>query len=125
MSGKLRLLTAAIAVLALASVAQASGPFSKSHTTHCHWLFCPPGLKHCQEGPPHIHIKCACPRPICSPCEQPNFGYYQSCWTPWPFPPDWSHCPMPVPAATVAPAPLAPAPSLLPPPRTMSMRPGL
>jgi hypothetical protein len=31
----------------------------------------------------------------------PNFGYFQTCWTPWPLPPDWSHCKVPPPAAYV------------------------
>jgi hypothetical protein len=54
------------------------------------------------EGGPRIHIKMGCPRPICNPCAQPNWGYYEKCWNPWPFPPNWSHCQAVPPAATVA-----------------------
>jgi hypothetical protein len=48
-----------------------------------------------------------CPRPICDPCHLEHYGYYQTCWAPWPFPPDWSHCPVPPPGA-VLPAPAIP-----------------
>jgi hypothetical protein len=60
---------------------------------------CPPAYVHCQEGPPCIKFKCACPKPVCNPCELPCFGYYQTCWRPWPCPPNWSHCPVPPPGA--------------------------
>jgi hypothetical protein len=53
------------------------------------------------ERPPIICIKCGCPRPVCNPCGLPNFGYYQTCWVPWPLPPDWGHCPVTPPAASV------------------------
>jgi hypothetical protein len=67
----------------------------------CNTHHCPPKLQHCMEGPPRIHVKIGCPKPICNPCTQPNWGYYEKCWNPWPFPPNWSHCPSPPPAATV------------------------
>jgi hypothetical protein len=67
----------------------------------CQTLHCPPWFHHCQERPPVICIHCGCPRPVCNPCNLPNFGYFQTCWTPWPLPPDWSHCNRPVPAAYV------------------------
>lgn len=60
---------------------------------------CPPPFCHYQEGHPRIHIKCACPKPVCPPCDAPNWGYFQPCWRPWPWPPDWTHCPVAVPAA--------------------------
>src|SRR5205823_3756548 len=44
---------------------------------------CPPCYVHCQEGPPKVKFKCACPRPVCSPCDSPFFGYYPTCWHPW------------------------------------------
>jgi hypothetical protein len=70
---------------------------------------CPPPFKHCMEGPPCLCFKKGCPRPVCPPgCDTPNWGYYQPCWRPWPWPPDWSHCPYQVPAATIAPCPHAP-----------------
>ena len=67
----------------------------------CQVTHCPPHFHHCMERPPVICIKCGCPRPVCNPCALPNFGYFQTCWTPWPLPPDWSHCPVPPPAAYV------------------------
>ena len=73
---------------------------------HCHRQDCPPPYTHCMEGPPKIKFKKGCPRPVCPPaCETPNWGYFQPCWRPWPWPPDWSHCPYPVPAAVVTPPP--------------------
>jgi hypothetical protein len=69
----------------------------------CQMFHCPPALKWCMEGKPRICFQHGCPKPICNPCEAPNWGYYQKCWTPWPWPPDWSHCPVPPPAAQVFP----------------------
>ncbi|MGF1580700.1 MAG: hypothetical protein ACFCD0_15165 [Gemmataceae bacterium] len=66
---------------------------------------CPPPYTHCQEGPPRLHFKRRCPRPVCHPCKLQHYGYYQPCWRPWPFPRDFRHCPGPVPAAEVPPAP--------------------
>ena len=68
----------------------------------CQHFHCPPGLKHCMEAPPHIHFQHGCPRPICNPCLNPNWGYYETCWNPWPWPPDFSHCRAIPPAATIA-----------------------
>lgn len=70
----------------------------------CQWLCCPPHLKHCMERPPRICFWPSCPKPICTPCEAPNWGYFQTCWTPWPWPPDYSHCPVTPPAALIPPA---------------------
>ena len=67
----------------------------------CQTHHCAPPLRHCQEGPPRIHGSHGCPRPICDPCTMPNWGYSDTCWQPWPFPPDWSHCPTVPPAALV------------------------
>jgi hypothetical protein len=53
---------------------------------------CPPPYKHCTEGGPCICFKCGCPKPICCPANLPNWGYFQTCWRPWPWPPDWTHC---------------------------------
>jgi hypothetical protein len=71
-----------------------TGFFCQSH-------HCPPPLKHCTEGPPKICYQHGCPRPICNPCALPNFGYFQTCWTPWPADANWSHCSVPPPAAYV------------------------
>jgi hypothetical protein len=48
-------------------------------------------------------FKKGCPRPVCDPCTLEHAGYYAACWKPWPYPPDWSHCPVPPPSALVAP----------------------
>ena len=69
---------------------------------HCQHTHCPPHLSHCMEGAPKICVKIGCPKPICNPCTQPNWGYYETCWSPWPFPPNYNHCPNVPPAATVA-----------------------
>ncbi len=69
--------------------------------TSCNHRHCPPAFKHCQEGPPHIHFGHGCPHPVANPCDLPNWGYYETCWNPWPFPPNWNHCPAPPPAAYV------------------------
>lgn len=69
----------------------------------CPKFHCPPRLQHCLEGAPRLHFRCGCPRPICNPCNLPNWGYYQACWNPWPWQHNWSHCPVPPPAALVHP----------------------
>ena len=78
------------------------GPFitSLSCGPKCHGP-CPPALKYIYEGAPHIHWHRGCPHPICNPCDLPTWGYFETCWTPWPFPPNWSHCPTVPPAAYV------------------------
>jgi hypothetical protein len=67
---------------------------------------CPPAYKHRYEGAPHIHWHHGCPHPICPPCELPHFGFYETCWSPFPFPPTWGHCLTPPPAAFVTLNPL-------------------
>lgn len=62
---------------------------------------CPPFVKYRFEGPPRLCFKHGCPKPICDPCHLPRYGYFPTCWQPWPFPPDWSHCPVPPPGALV------------------------
>jgi hypothetical protein len=56
---------------------------------------CPPPYIHCIEGPPRLKFKCGCPRPVCGPCDLQHFGYFPTCWQAWPWPPDYSHCPVP------------------------------
>jgi hypothetical protein len=68
---------------------------------------CPPPVIHYFEGPPRLKFRKACPRPVCDPCYLEHYGYYQTCWAPWPFPPDWSHCSVPPPGA-VLPLPAVP-----------------
>lgn len=57
--------------------------------------FCCPKTVFCRPKPPHIKYKCVCPKPICSCCDMENYGYYPTCWHAWPFPPNYSHCPVP------------------------------
>jgi hypothetical protein len=68
---------------------------------HCQRFHCPPALKHCLEGAPRIHFHRGCPKPICNPCQNPNWGYFEPCWNPWPWPPDYSHCRTPPPASAI------------------------
>ncbi len=83
---------AGAALLALAPAALAGGGWCDH---------CPPPFKHCYEGPPRICFKKACPKPVCDPCTLEHWGYFQNCWHPWPWPPDWSHCPVPPSGALV------------------------
>ena len=93
-----------------------AGCATGSATGFCLRIHCPPPFKYCMHGAPCIKFKHGCPLPVCPPCNAPSWGYYQPCWRPWPWPPNWAHCPSPVPAAQVAPCPqaAAPAPSLPP-----------
>src|SRR5262249_1026174 len=61
------------------------------------WEKCPPPYVHCFEGPPRIKFKHACPKPVCGPCEIQHYGYYPTCWRPFPWPPDYTCCPTPQP----------------------------
>jgi hypothetical protein len=70
---------------------------------------CPPPFVHCQEGPPRLRFKCACPKPVCDPCNLDHYGYYQTCWRPWSFPPDARHCPDPLPTVELQGVSVAPA----------------
>lgn len=107
--GRLGRLPAVLALAALvwagqAAIARAQGCATCGQGAtggSCQMFNCPPWFHHCQERPPVICIKCGCPRPVCNPCILPNFGYFQTCWRPWPLPPDWSHCNVPPPAAFV------------------------
>jgi hypothetical protein len=69
---------------------------------------CPPPFKYTYEGAPRIHWHCGCPHPICNPCDLPHWGFHETCWHPWPFPPLLAHCPSPPPAAYVTLHPNAP-----------------
>ncbi len=67
---------------------------------------CPPGIccpvtTFCIVRQPCIKWKCTCPKPICDPCNLDHYGYYPTCWHPWPFPPDYTCCRVP-PNAVVA-----------------------
>lgn len=115
----LRICTAVLVLgAALTGLNKASAAGYLWNRLHC----CPPPLHHCEEGCPCIKRCCGCPKPVCNPCVQPNWGYYQPCWSPWPWPPDWSHCPVMPPAAIVHPPGsggdlVMPGPESLAPPR--------
>ena len=78
-------------------------------TGHCQLFHCP-HTKFCLEGPPCICVIQGCAKPVINPCTQPFWGYYQTCWSPWPGGPDWSHCPVQPPASLVFPPPGAQLP---------------
>jgi hypothetical protein len=101
--------TSLACLLAIPSSAWAQLPCGSCATSGC-----PPYYHHSQEGPPRICVKCGCPRPVCVPCNAPHWGYYQTCWRPWPWPPDWSHCTGHTPAATVLLGPNAAGPMTVP-----------
>jgi len=90
-----------LALFAAGSV-MADGDCASCTSTRCQSHHCPPALKHCAEGAPRICVRLGCPKPICNPCNQPNWGYYETCWRPWPWPADYSHCAVVPPAATIA-----------------------
>ena len=47
------------------------------------------------EKPPCIKFKCICPKPVCEPCNLDGYGYYATCWHPWPYPPNCGYYPAP------------------------------
>ena len=69
---------------------------------------CPPPFCHVSEGPPCLKFKHGCPRPVCDPCKLEHFGYYPTCWSPWPYGPYWYHCPYPTASAMLPPSPVPP-----------------
>jgi hypothetical protein len=88
-------------------------------------IHCPPPYCWYSEGPPCLKFKCACPRPVCEPCKLEHFGYYATCWNPWPYPQNWSHCPTPPPGVMVPPPPYPPfTPNTPRTPRPEERRPG-
>jgi hypothetical protein len=84
-----------------------------NNCVQCQRFDCPPCYKWCHEGGPRIWVQCGCPKPVCCPSNAPNWGYFPTCWRPWPWPPDWSHCYGNPPAAQIVP-PMADA-RMLPP----------
>src|ERR1700692_4181373 len=82
--------------LALPTAAWAQGcgvQFGTPCAAGCESHHCPPPFQYTYEGGPRIHWHCGCPHPICNPCDLPHWGYYETCWSPYPFPPNWTHCP--------------------------------
>ena len=93
-------------------------------------LLCPK-IKFELTKPPRIRYRRVCPPISCGALE--HFGYYQTCWTAWPFPPDYSHCPRPpalaapyAPQGATAPKAQLPQPRTLPEPtEPKTTKPGL
>lgn len=86
-------------------------------------IFCPK-TTFCRVKPPCIKWHCVCPKPVCDCGSLEHYGYYPTCWHPWPFPPDYSHCHQPPPSALAdqlineaAAAPVVPSGETLPTPR--------
>jgi hypothetical protein len=77
------------------------GCYCSSGNFTCNMFHCPPPYVHCQESGPCIKFCCGCPRPVCCPCNLPNWGYNQVSWRPWPWPPSFGQCAVPGPAAYV------------------------
>ena len=93
-----------LALVAPGGIAWGQGILGHGHDGCGGKVPCPPPFIWYSEGPPRIKFKHACPRPVCNPCQVEHAGYFQTCWTPWPFPPDWSHCPTPPPVVLPPPA---------------------
>ncbi len=74
----------------------------------CGWGCKCPVFDYCLEKAPKMKHHKVCPKPVCDPCTLEHYGYYPTCWHPWPFPPDYSHCPLPGPFL----APGSPVPPL-------------
>jgi hypothetical protein len=79
-------------------------------------LFCPVTV-FCKPRHPIVWYRCICPQKVCPCCGLDNFGYYPVCWQPWPFPPNYGHCPVP-PAAAYALPPNVTKSTNSPPPTT-------
>lgn len=101
-------LTCLALTMALASAVAWAGPDGGCGACGQHSCFCPKPMKWYSEGGPRIRFRHACPRPTCDPCTLEHFGYYATCWSPWPYPPDWSHCPTPHSSAMLPPPPYPP-----------------
>lgn len=61
---------------------------------------------------PKIRFLWICPPVTCDPSELEHYGVYPSCWRPFPYPADHSHCPCPQ-GCVLPPSMLAPG-SVLP-----------
>ncbi|HWG45121.1 MAG TPA: hypothetical protein VN688_20290 [Gemmataceae bacterium] len=94
-------------------------PASAQVCLHC------PKTTFCRPKAPCIKYKCVCPKPICNGCDLENFGYYPTCWHPWPFPPNYSHCPVPPTSVMVPPGCGANPHEQLPTPQMLPHHPAL
>lgn len=47
----------------------------------------------CTPRPPILRFPYVCGKPVVDPCTWDHYGYYQTCWAPWGFPPAHCHCP--------------------------------
>ncbi len=55
----------------------------------------------CTPQPPNLAFPTVCGKGVCDPCTWDHFGYHNTCWAPWGFPPSLGHCPTPQLAAVV------------------------
>src|SRR5437870_6230862 len=67
-------------------------PYAAGCAPACGREHCPPHYHVFVQGPPRMCWHRTCPKPICNPCDLPHFGYFETCWHPWPFPADFTHC---------------------------------
>jgi hypothetical protein len=76
-------------------------------------LTCCPKYYFTIEKAPKICFKTVCSKPVCDPCNIEGNGYYPTCWRPWAYPPNYSHCPVPPPGVLASqPPPLMAAPGV-------------
>lgn len=96
----------ALALLLLLGLAQ---PHAQAQVPPCgHKILCPPFIAPTPK-PPRTMYKWVCPPLISNSAQMEHYGYYSSCWRPWPEPADLSHCPCP--PGAVLPPPPPPRPS--------------
>jgi hypothetical protein len=119
--GASALLLAALTAAAWSDTARADGvacPAGGCATGHCgSWVSCCPKYHFTIEKPPKICFKTVCSKPICEPCNIEGNGYYPTCWRPWAYPPNYSHCPVPPPGVLASqPPPLMEEAGVIPAP---------
>ncbi len=87
--------------------AAGSCPVGDCATGNCGWWgrCCCPKICFPLEKPPCIKFKCICPKPVCEPCNLDGYGYYATCWHPWPYPPNCGYYPAPAPGAVAVAVP--------------------
>jgi hypothetical protein len=89
-----------LALLAACLVLPALSRSATADDGACGGGCCPPArhcpvTTFCRPKAPCIKYKCTCPKPVCDVCSLNHAGYYPTCWQPWPFPPNYSHCLVP------------------------------
>jgi hypothetical protein len=119
------LLLAGLAATAWSDTARADGgscPAGGCATGTCatgncgSWFSCCPKYHFTIEKPPKICFKKVCSKPLCDLCDIEGNGYFPTCWRPWAYPPNYSHCPVPPPGvlASLPPPLIGDAPAMMP-----------